>query len=63
MLVYCVVGHRRDDLPGELEVTAWTDDDMIMGLRHRAYPVQSVQFLPESIITTSGKDLLRNFLA
>ncbi|MEI7769366.1 MAG: aminodeoxychorismate/anthranilate synthase component II [Chloroflexales bacterium] len=54
---------RRDDLPPELEVTAWTDDGLIMGLRHREYPVQGVQFHPESIMTTSGKDLLRNFLA
>ncbi len=54
---------RREDLPAELEVTAWTDDGLIMGLRHREYPVQGVQFHPESIMTTSGKDLLRNFLA
>jgi anthranilate synthase component II len=54
---------RREDLPAELEVTAWTDDGLIMGLRHRKYPVQGVQFHPESIMTTSGKDLLRNFLA
>lgn len=49
-------------LPEELEVTARTDDGLIMGLRHRMYPVQGVQFHPESIMTTSGKDLLRNFL-
>jgi anthranilate synthase component 2 len=54
---------RRDDLPPELEVTAWTDDGLIMGLRHREHPVQGVQFHPESIMTTSGKDLLKNFLA
>jgi len=54
---------RRNDLPAELEVTAWTDDGLIMGLRHREYPVQGVQFHPESIMTTSGKDLLKNFLA
>ncbi|MEI7642823.1 MAG: aminodeoxychorismate/anthranilate synthase component II [Chloroflexales bacterium] len=54
---------RRDDLPAVLEVTAWTDDGMIMGMRHREYPVQGVQFHPESIMTTSGKDLLKNFLA
>ncbi|NTW00561.1 MAG: aminodeoxychorismate/anthranilate synthase component II [Oscillochloris sp.] len=53
---------RRDDLPAELEVTAWTDDGLIMGLRHRTYPAQGVQFHPESIMTGSGKDLLRNFL-
>ncbi len=54
---------RRDDLPAELEVTAWTDDGLIMGMRHREHPVQGVQFHPELIMTTSGKDLLRNFLA
>lgn len=54
---------RRADLPLELEVTAWTDDGLIMGLRHRVYPVQGVQFHPESIMTESGKALLRNFLA
>lgn len=54
---------RRDDLPPELEVTAWTDDGLIMGMRHREYAAQGVQFHPESIMTSSGKDLLRNFLA
>lgn len=53
---------QRDDLPDELEITAWTGDDIIMGLRHREYPVQGVQFHPESIMTDSGKALLRNFL-
>lgn len=54
---------RRDDLPDCLEITAWTDDGLIMGLRHRAHPVQGVQFHPESIMTEAGKELLRNFLA
>ncbi|NWG20953.1 MAG: aminodeoxychorismate/anthranilate synthase component II [Chloroflexi bacterium] len=53
---------RRDDLPPCLEVTAWTDDGLIMGLRHRDHPVQGVQFHPESIMTEAGKDLLHNFL-
>ena len=52
----------RDDLPGELEVTAWTDKDIIMGVRHKAYPVEGIQFHPESIMTKVGHDLLRNFL-
>lgn len=53
---------RRESLPEELEVTAETADGLIMGLRHRWYPVVGVQFHPESILTESGKDLLRNFL-
>ena len=52
----------RDDLPGDLEVTAWTDNGIIMGVKHRTHPVQGVQFHPESIMTKSGHDLLRNFL-
>lgn len=54
---------ERETLPDTLEITAQTEDGLIMGLRHRAYPVQGVQFHPESIITSAGKDLLRNFLA
>jgi anthranilate synthase component 2 len=53
---------RRTDLPACLEVTAWTDDGLIMGLRHRHYPVEGVQFHPESIMTEAGKALLQNFL-
>ena len=53
---------RRDDLPSELEVTAWTENDIIMGLRHRSLPVEGVQFHPESIMTADGKHILRNFL-
>jgi anthranilate synthase component II len=54
---------RRDDLPDSLEVTAWTADGLIMGLRHRTLPVEGVQFHPESIMTEAGKALLKNFLA
>src|SRR5688572_28805088 len=53
---------ERDSVPSCLEVSAWTDDGVIMGLRHREAPVEGVQFHPESILTSAGKDLLRNFL-
>jgi anthranilate synthase/aminodeoxychorismate synthase-like glutamine amidotransferase len=53
---------KRDDLPECLEVSAWTDRDEIMGIRHKKYPVEGVQFHPESILTSTGKDLLRNFI-
>jgi anthranilate synthase/aminodeoxychorismate synthase-like glutamine amidotransferase len=51
-----------DTVPDDLEVTARADDGEIMGIRHRRYPVEGVQFHPESILTTEGKRLLRNFL-
>ena len=50
-------------LPAELEVTAETDDGVIMGVRHREHWVEGVQFHPESVLTTAGHDLLKNFLA
>ena len=53
---------ERTSLPDVLEITAETADGLIMGLRHRTYPVEGVQFHPESIMTPVGKDLLRNFL-
>ena len=53
---------ERTTLPATLEVTAWTDDDLIMGLRHRERPIHGVQFHPESIGTPKGKALIRNFI-
>jgi len=52
----------RNNLPDCLEVSAQTDKDIIMGIRHRQYPVEGVQFHPESIMTKEGKAILKNFL-
>ena len=53
---------ERQGLPDCLEVTAWTDNGTIMGLKHRQYPVEGIQFHPESFMTEVGKDVLKNFL-
>ena len=53
---------RRETLPACLDITAWTDVGEIMGVRHKEFILEGVQFHPESILTTAGKDLLRNFL-
>ena len=50
-------------VPDELEVTATTDDGVVMGLRHRRFPIEGVQFHPESILTMAGKQLMANFVA
>ena len=52
----------KEDLPEDLEITAWTDNGLIMGVKHKTYQVEGVQFHPESILTLCGKDLLKNFL-
>ena len=53
---------RRETLPAELEITAWTDDGEIMGFSHKSRPLHGVQFHPESIATEGGHQLLANFL-
>lgn len=53
---------ERASLPDCLEITAWTAEGEIMGVRHKTHPVHGVQFHPESILTVEGKKLLRNFL-
>ena len=54
---------ERKSLPRELEITAETKDGIIMGMRHRKFKVEGVQFHPESVLTESGKQILKNFLA
>lgn len=54
---------ERKNIPSCFEVSAWTDDNLIMGLRHKHFVIEGVQFHPESILTDAGKDLLRNFVA
>jgi para-aminobenzoate synthetase component 2 len=57
-----VVSNSGDDFPEQLEIIAWTADNIIMGLKHRDYPTVGVQFHPESIMTKNGKLLLKNFI-
>ena len=53
---------EKSTLPECLEITAWTEENEIMGLMHKEYPLHGVQFHPESILTKEGKNLLKNFL-
>jgi len=53
---------ERESLPGCLEISAWTEGDEIMGIRHKEYPIEGVQFHPESILTKVGLKILENFL-
>ena len=54
---------KNETFPASLEITAWTEEQEIMGLRHREFPIHGVQFHPESILTLEGKKLLKNFLS
>lgn len=53
---------ERESLPEELEITAWTEDGEIMGVRHKSLPIEGVQFHPESILTEYGHEMLASFL-
>ncbi|GAA3373320.1 aminodeoxychorismate/anthranilate synthase component II [Streptomyces sannanensis] len=59
---YHSLAAEPDTLPAELEVTAWTEDGIVMGLRHRELPVEGVQFHPESVLTEHGHRMLANWL-
>ncbi|MGD8316657.1 MAG: aminodeoxychorismate/anthranilate synthase component II [Myxococcales bacterium] len=54
---------KRETIPDELEVTAWTDQDEVMGIRHTQLPIEGVQFHPESFLTEHGHELIQNWLS
>lgn len=54
---------KPDSIPDELEITARSEDDVIMGIRHREYPIEGIQFHPESILTTEGPKIIKNWLS
>ena len=54
---------EKESLPSELEVTATSEDGTIMGVKHKEYPVEGIQFHPESILTGEGKNIINNWLA
>ena len=56
------IQHAKRTLPPEFEVSSWTDHDEIMGVRHKTWPLEGVQFHPESFLTGEGTKLLNNFL-
>jgi len=58
-----LLSFRKGSLPDELEITAQTEDGIIMGLRHKKLPVEGIQFHPESILTNVGHQLIENWLA
>ncbi len=54
---------KRDTIPKELEISAWTEENEVMGLRHLELPIEGVQFHPESFLTEHGHQLIRNWLS
>jgi anthranilate synthase/aminodeoxychorismate synthase-like glutamine amidotransferase len=53
---------EKESLPEELEISSYTDDGIVMGVRHKKYPIEGIQFHPESILTTEGEKIIKNWL-
>ena len=53
---------KKDTIPDDFIISAWTEDDIVMGIRHREYPMEGVQYHPESILTEQGRRLIKNFV-